>query len=137
MTERRGLELRPLAPGGDEQGCCPSVGNGAASELVLLGRRWSGTSCSQSSQKEVEEVQPYDSESSRHKGRCQVGTMIKGKSRGPGLWWLTGGGLMWSARAMVSRERRWLGVHQRGEGRVPQLLLDEDGGRHLVRQSCS
>jgi hypothetical protein len=42
--------------------------------------------------------------SSRHKGRCQARTMIKGKSRGLGLWWLTGGGLMWSARAMVSRE---------------------------------
>jgi hypothetical protein len=50
-------------------------------------------------------VQPCDSESSRHKGCCQAGTMIERKSRGLGLWWLTGGGLLWSVRVMVSRQR--------------------------------
>jgi hypothetical protein len=87
--------------------------------------------------KEVEEVQPCDSESSWHKGRCQAGTMIKAKSRSIRLWWLTSGGLLWSAKAMVSRERCWPGVQQCGEGRVSQLLLGEDDGRRSVRQSCS
>jgi hypothetical protein len=32
--------------------------------------------------------------------------MIEGKSRGLGLWWLTGGVLLWSIKLMVSRERR-------------------------------
>jgi hypothetical protein len=59
--------------------------------------------------------------------------MIKGKSRGLGLWWLTGGGLLWFAKVMVSREMCWLGVQQCGEGRVSQLLLDEDGGQRSVR----
>jgi hypothetical protein len=59
--------------------------------------------------------------------------MIKGKSRSLRLWWLTGGGLLWSAKAMVSRERCWLGVQQRGEGWVSQLLLGEDGGQRSMR----